>query len=73
MPSKKIILLIVGSHLFLSYIAMNVLMGLRLHDSSDPHGSLRDVVALGLEWLFFFPSIVLYDWIRIDAPIQISC
>lgn len=61
MSSKKA-LLIAGIHFVLSLIAMTAYMGLKLHNpDTDPNGAFKDAVASGLEWIFFFPTIVLFD------------
>jgi hypothetical protein len=59
--SWKKAILIVGIHFVLSCMAMTVYMGLKLHNPDDPNGSFKDSVASGLEWIFFFPSITLFD------------
>lgn len=58
-----LIALVAGGHFVLSSIAMNIIMGLRLHPPNDPNGPLQDTVASGLEWILFFPYTVLFDWI----------
>lgn len=59
--SSKMVFAIVGIHFLLSCMAMTLCMGLTLHNPNDPNGSFKDAVASGLEWIFFFPNIALFD------------
>jgi hypothetical protein len=61
MSSKKVFA-IAGIHFLLSLMAMTAYMGLKLHNpDTDPNGAFKDAIASGLEWIFFFPIIVIFD------------
>jgi hypothetical protein len=58
-----LIALIAVLHFVLSYVAMNIIMGLKFHNPIDFTESLRINVASGLEWIFFFPSTLLSKFV----------
>ncbi len=68
----RLIALTVGLHFVLSSVAMNLIMGLRLHNLIDPNGPLLDATALGLEWIFFFPNLVFFNWFGFNPSSDIA-